>query len=178
MGWLIIELVSDASTDPRASGQPAGGVSEEEPDRAYAEQLRAAPADQVVVELLGNVLNVAQAKIGRNDARVFIDIAGLMFDQTRVHLPEELVGQVESMLGELRLVQVEAESMPGRTPEEGDLSAPPSQPSAAAGSVANTGTQDGSGRPPAPQPSGGQPGTGSAQSGSAASRLWLPGRDF
>lgn len=180
MGWPIIVHVSDANTDPRADGQSAGGVSEEQA-RAYLEQLRSVPADQVVVELLGSVLNAAQAKVGRNDARLFIDLCGLVFDHARPHLPAELTGQVEQMLGQLRLIQVEAESSPNRPLEEGDLPEPPARPARTDGGAPAESGQAGSSAPGSAgsgAPAAGGPAAGGARGGQSSSKLWLPGRDF
>jgi hypothetical protein len=135
------------------------GLSEAEV-RAYVEKLRSAPADQLLVELLFTALNAAQVKLGRNDARLFIDFSTLMLDHLREYLPDDARTQADQALGQLRLGQVQAESeaaTSGRS-EDNDIERPPT------GITTRSGEQ-----PAAPTP---PPSTG------GSSGLWVPGRDL
>lgn len=145
-------------TDP--TDQPP--VSEEEA-RQYVAQLRSAPAEQIVTELLSGLLNAAQIKLGRRDARLLIDLGSLLLDHSRPYLHRELTRQVEQALHQLRLAQVQAENEAqaesaaagSSQPEQNDLSETPAPPSGAPATPA---------APPPAQPS-------------PTSRLWVPGRD-
>lgn len=145
------------STDAGAGQQQ--GPSEEEL-REYARQLRPVPADQIVTELLFTALNAAQAKLGRKDARLLIDLAALMVEQVRPHASDDLTKQVDQVLGQLRLSQVEAEreaAAKGEA-EPNDLDHVPA-PGAASSS---------SPPPTSPQPQ--------QEPSPARSKLWLPGQ--
>lgn len=137
-----------AATGPERSQQESPGVTEAEA-REYLKQLRAAPAEQIVQEVLFTVLNAAQVKLGRRDARLFIDLAGVTVEQVRGHVSEELTKQVDQALAQLRLGQVDAERSVAEEPN--DLDRTPTAPSA---------------RPAADAP----------QPPSSASKLWVPGR--
>lgn len=88
---------------------PQQGMSDEEA-RKYVEQLREAPADQVLADVLIGVVNAAQVKLGRPDARIFIDVSATLLDNVRAHLPDAIATQVDQALGQLRLAQVQAEA--------------------------------------------------------------------
>ncbi len=143
--------MSDVGPQP----QPEDAPSEEEV-RAYLAQMRQAPAEQVVAEVLQGLLNAAQIKLGRRDARLLLDTATSIVDQTRPHMSSELSTQVDDALSQLRLAQVEAEQQVAAAPEPevNDLTAAPS-----------AGTSDAPATPPAPGSPGGP-----------ASKLWVPGR--
>lgn len=83
--------------------QPTDTALSEAEVRAYVEKLRSAPADQLLVELLFTALNAAQVKLGRNDARLFIDFSSLMLDHLREYLPDDARTQADQALGQLRL---------------------------------------------------------------------------
>ncbi|PXY22164.1 hypothetical protein BAY60_19920 [Prauserella muralis] len=126
-------------------------MSEQEA-RQYMERLRSAPVEQVAAELISSVLNAAQVKLGRRDARLLIDLAAMMTDQVREYVSGDLGKQIDQALAQLRLHQVNAENeAAGREPEAGDLDRVPAPPRAA-GQAA-----------PAEQPR-------------PASRLWVPGQ--
>ena len=129
----------------------------EEQAREYMARLRAAPAEQVVAELLSGLLNAAQVKLGRRDARLLIDLSAVMIEHVRRYVPAELAKQVDDALGQLRLAQVRAEGATQGKAEPNDLTEAPAPPAEGAASQ------------PAPPPPPPQP--------SAASRLWVPGRD-
>ncbi len=143
------------ASGPATEGQQ---VSEEEA-REYVEKLREAPAEQIVTEMISVLLNAAQVKLGRRDARLLIDLSSLVIDHVRQHVSADLATQVDQALGQLRLSQVQAESEAARQSEReaNDLEQPPA---AASGQ----------------QPS--QPATSQEPPGKPASRLWVPGRDF
>ncbi len=141
----------------------ADGPSEEEV-RQYLAQMRGAPVEQVVAEVLQGLLNAAQVKLGRNDARLLLDIAAGINDALRGTGDEELVTQVDQALSQLKLAQVEAEGEVAAAgqPEPNDL--PGS--GAPAGAAASEGDAPGSTPPPAAPPQGESP----------VNKLWLPGR--
>jgi hypothetical protein len=149
--------VSDATSTPPA-GEPE--LSEEQA-RQYAEQLRSVPAEQVVTEVLSSLLNLAQVKLGRRDARLLIDLCAVLVGHARRHLSSDLSTQVDHALSQLRLAQVQAEGT-ASGPEPNDLAVTPAPP-------AGAGEQ-----PTAPPPPPAQP----PPQPSPASRLWVPGRDF
>lgn len=151
--------VSDATgtaSGPAAEGQQ---VSEEQA-REYVKKLREAPAEQVVTEMISVLLNAAQVKLGRRDARLLIDLSSLVLDHVRQYVSADLAAQVDKVLGQLRLGQVQAESEAARKaePEPNDLRQAPAPPSST---------------PPPSQPSAQQ-----QPPDKPASRLWVPGRDF
>ncbi|MFW6091773.1 MAG: hypothetical protein ACODAF_07810 [Actinomycetota bacterium] len=143
------------ASGPASEGQQ---VSEEEA-REYVEKLREAPAEQIVTEMISILLNAAQVKLGRRDARLLIDLSSLVLDHVRQHVSADLATEVDQLLGQLRLNQVQAESDAAKRSlrEANDLEQPPAAPS---------------GQPP-PQPASPQ-----EQASKPASRLWVPGRDF
>ena len=93
---------------PDGAGQ--GGERSEGDAREYARRLRALPVDQVPGEFLFSMLNAAQVKLGRRDARLLIDVAAVAHEHARPHLPGDLTRQIDQMLGQLRMGQVSAES--------------------------------------------------------------------
>lgn len=143
-------------TAPQSSEQQA----QEQQAQEYLKQLRSAPAEQVVTEILSGLLNAAQAKLGRRDARLLIDLTALVHEHARRHLPPDLTKQVDQLLAQLRLAQVQAEgTAAGRPAEPDDLAEVPPPPAGA----------------PAPPA---QPSSPPPQQPSPAARLWVPGRDF
>lgn len=135
---------------------PGGGAEQEqapsaEEVREYVQQLRSLPVDQVIGDVMFSLLNAAQVKLGRRDARLLIDVSTAVLEHARPYLPGELTTQIDQVLGQLRLGQVSAEghvSQAGK-PEDHDLD-----------------------RVPAPPPSGAVP----PPAGPEPSRLWVPGR--
>lgn len=144
--------MSDEST---TRGDQTAEPSEKE-FREYLAQLRSVPADRVLLETMSGVLTAAQAKIGRNDARLMIDLSALMLDHARQYLPAAQAQQFDQVLGQLRMAQVQGEQAVAQrgTAEENDLPQPPAPPATVAGPAA---------QPAQPQ----QP---------PASKLWVPGR--
>ncbi|WP_052667382.1 hypothetical protein [Nitriliruptor alkaliphilus] len=163
--------MSDASGPLGPSGGQPGGPSGDQPSeeevRAYLGQLRAAPAGQVVAEVVSALLNAAQVKLGRRDGRLLLDLSVGVVDGARPHLPAELLEQVDQVLAQLQLAQVEAEREVAAAAaqghqEPGDLGGDSGDtpPGAAPGADATS--------PPPASPPQDPPGAGS--------RLWVPGR--
>lgn len=134
---------------------PGSGAADEraraaEDVREYAQRLRALPVEQLIADVLFSLLNAAQVKLGRRDARLLIDLSAVAHQHAGAYLSDELSKQIDQVLGHLRLAQVSAEgqaSGPGE-PEENDLDRVPAPPAGAA-------------QPPAAPP---------------PSKLWVPGR--
>jgi hypothetical protein len=103
--------------------------------RELVEQLRSAPAEQIVAEAFFMLLNGAQVKLGRRDARLLIDLNTVMLDHASPYLPDPLVKQVKQSLDQLRLGQVSAENAVAAEgePEPNDLAQVPTPPSTASG---------------------------------------------
>jgi hypothetical protein len=96
--------------------------------------MRRLPVGQVIGDVLFSLLDAAQVKLGRRDARLLIDMTAVAHEHARPYLPEELSKQIDQVLGQLRLAQVTAEghaSQPGE-PEENDLDRVPAPPTAGA----------------------------------------------
>jgi hypothetical protein len=134
---------------------PGGGEQEQarsaEEVREYVRQVRSLPVEQVIGDVLFSLLNAAQVKLGRRDARLLIDVGTVVLEHARPCLPGELTAQIDQVLGQLRLAQVSAEghaSQAGK-PEDNDLD-----------------------QVPAPPPSGAV----QSPAGPASSKLWVPGR--
>jgi len=96
----------------------------------YVQRLRSLPAEQVIGDVVFTLLNAAQVKLGRRDARLLIDLATVAHEHARPYLPDELTKQIDQVLGQLRLGQVSAEGHPSRPgkPEENDLDQVPAPP--------------------------------------------------
>jgi hypothetical protein len=119
--------------------------------REYVQQMRSLPVEQVIGDVMFSLLNAAQVKLGRRDARLLIDVGTVVLEHARPCLPGELTTQIDQVLGQLRLAQVSAEgdaSQSGK-PEDNDLD-----------------------RVPAPPPSGAV----QSHTGAGPSKLWVPGR--
>lgn len=120
-------------------------------------QMREAPAEQVLVEVINVLLQAVQVKLGRRDARLLIDAVAAVTAATDGRVDPTLQAQIAQALTQLRLAQVEAERQEGIAGETGATAA-----DAAPGAV-----------PPSPAPS---PQASPAPGAPAASRLWVPGR--
>jgi hypothetical protein len=108
-------------------------VRDSQDAREYARRLRSLPVDQIVGEVLFGLLNAAEVKLGRRDARLLIDVTTVAHDHARPYLPGQLTERIDQVLGQLRLGQVSAESQAGQgVPEENDLDRVPAPPSARA----------------------------------------------
>jgi len=112
-------------------GAAQGEERSAEDARDYSRQLRSLPVDQVLGDLLFSLLNAAQVKLGRRDARLLIDVAAVAHEHARPYLQGELTRQIDQVLGHLRMGQVSAEGHPSQ-PEENDLDSTPAPPSTGA----------------------------------------------
>jgi hypothetical protein len=135
-----------------APGDAAGMPSEAEMEQMLL-QMREAPAEQVLVEVVNVLLQAAQVKLGRPDARLLIDAVAAVAESASGRADAALLGQVAQAVTQLRLAQVEAEG--GAGPVSSGAPAAPAAPPA-------TGTPS--------------PATGPSADGAQASRLWVPGR--
>ena len=114
--------------EPGGAGQaderPAGDA------REYVQRLRSLPVGQVLGDALFSLLQAAQVKLGRRDARLLIDVTAVAHEHARSYLPGELTRQIDQVLGQLRLGQVSAESHASQQgqPEENDLDQAPAPP--------------------------------------------------
>ena len=168
--------MSDVPFDPSTAADLGGQQQpSEEEIRAYLSQLREAPVDQVLAEVSNALLNAAQVKVGRRDGRLLIDATAAMTDAVRGHAAQELTDQLDQALTQLRMAQVEGEQQVAQAAasgqaESGDLGTDPAAGDAASDQGAR-GADAGAGAQPRQAPPQ-QPSAG----GSAASRLWVPGR--
>jgi hypothetical protein len=124
------------------TAEPGGAGKADEPSaedareaadaKEYARQLRAFPADQLLRDFLFSLLNAAQVKLGRRDARLLIDVTAVAHEHARTHLPGELTRRIDEALGQLRMAQVSAENRADQQAqrEENDLPAAPAPPPA------------------------------------------------
>jgi hypothetical protein len=119
--------------------------------REYTQRMRSLPVEQVIGDVVFSLLNAAQVKLGRRDARLLIDLGTVAHEHARPYLSDELTKQIDQVLGRLRLGQVSAEGHASRRgePEENDLH-----------------------RVPAPPPAG----AAQSPAGRASGKLWVPGR--
>ncbi len=142
-----------------AQDAAAGGPSEAEMEQMLA-QMREAPAEQVLVEVINALLQAAQVKLGRPDARLLIDAVAAMADTLQGRADASLLDQVGQAVSQLRLAQVEAEG--GAAPAEQAVDAGGPAPSGA-----DTAPDAGPAAAPTPPP---------PAQGGQGSRLWVPGR--
>src|SRR3954454_17552742 len=72
----IQEMMMAMSTENASGdGQQVGGAGESEHDAdELVRRLRSAPAEEIMTELFSTLLSTAQVKLGRRDARLFIDL--------------------------------------------------------------------------------------------------------
>lgn len=157
----------------------AGGQQQpsEEEMRAALGQMRAAPAVQIVAEVQSALLNAAQVKLGRNDGRLLLDLAGMINDHTRGLVDEQLTQQVDQAMQQLRVAQVEGEQEVIAAAQEGhseanDLSRRPPEPGAQREAAPTGDDADDA----APTEGGAQQQPAAGNGGQGASRLWVPGR--
>ena len=140
-----------------AEGMP-GMPSEAEMEQMLL-QMREAPAEQVLVEVVNVLLQAAQVKLGRSDARLLIDAVAAVAQAASGRADAALLGQIGDAVSQLRLAQVEAEGH-----------AAPVSPVATGTTAAPTPGAEAPRAPTSP-PAGPDPGPGDQ-----SSRLWVPGR--
>ena len=147
------------NTSPDTSSedqQEAPAPTSEEDARRFVEQLRSTPAEEILADVFSTLLTAAEVKLGRRDARLFIDICTTMLEYADRYVSDDLGKQVEKVLGHLRLGQVSAESQVRKgIAEPNDLSSVPKPAATSAQTEAPT---------------------GGGSTDSPSSRLWVPGR--
>lgn len=141
-----------------AEAGPPGAPTEAEMQQMLA-QMREAPAEQVLVEVVNVLLQAAQVKLGRPDARLLIDAVAAVAESIAGRADGALLDQVNQAVTQLRMAQVEAEGSTGAGAAEGAAEPTATTPPPAAPSGPPSSAQ------PGPAPGAGQ-----------ASRLWVPGR--
>ncbi|MBO0838900.1 MAG: hypothetical protein J2P28_25760, partial [Actinobacteria bacterium] len=121
-----------ATTEPGSSADSDTPLSAED-IRDFAKLLRSLPVDQVIGDVMFTLLNAAQAKLGRRDARLLIDVSSVAHQHARPYLPDALTKQIDQVLGQLRLSQVSAEGHAAKSgeQEENDLKMVPAPPAEA-----------------------------------------------
>lgn len=155
--------MSDVPSDPTAQAAAGGGGQEpsEEEIREYLGQLRSAPVDQVLAEVSSALVNAAQVKLGRQDARLLLDVVAAVSETVRGRVGDELPGQLDDVLAKLRMAQVEGEREVAQATSQGHQEAA----DLAGDEPSDAGATPPPSAPPTSPPSGGD----------AASRLWTPG---
>jgi hypothetical protein len=137
------------------STEQPGELSEEEL-RAYLDQLREAPAADILVQAYTMIGTGAEVKLGRPDARLLIDAMAGLVSAVGARLGE-LGTRMQGGVAQLQSAQVEAERQVAQQAQAQQPAAPeaPAQPPAAPG---------------------GQGGSGGQGNQNLTDRLWIPGR--
>jgi hypothetical protein len=150
-----VDVDPSAGTSSKEEREGAARISAEDA-RKLVERLRSTPAEEVIADVFSTLLTAAEVKLGRRDARLFIDLCAATFEYAGRFVSEELAKQVENALGQLRFAQVSAESQTAKQggDEPNDLTRTPTPPATGARAEAPTGGSS-------PQAS--------------SSRLWVPG---
>jgi hypothetical protein len=147
---------------PPPPGRPGGGPSEAELE-ALLVQMREAPVEQVLAEVINVLFQTIQVKLGLADARILIDVVAGLAQTTAGRIDAQLHAQISQALSQLRLAQVEEEKRQGTAGASvgvaGSATGAPGSPAAASAPAEGSGA-----------------GVGSPDAGNAASRLWVPGR--
>ncbi len=73
--------------EPGTGAEDERALSEEDV-REYARQLRSLPVEQVMGDILFSLLNAAQVKLGRRDARLLIDVSAVAHEHARPYLSD------------------------------------------------------------------------------------------
>lgn len=153
-------------SDAPFAGQPGDpGQPSEEELRQYVTEMRSAHAGEIVAQVVSLLLNGAQVKLGRKDARFLLDLAASVNDQAGQHLDDEFTGQVGQVLDQLRMAQVEAEKELAQLLADGQI--PPEQNDLGSAPAPEAGAPSS----PTEQP----PSAPSSPQRDAGSRLWTPG---
>ena len=120
-------------TAPSGSGAEHGPTLSADEVRERLRRMRSLPVEQVIADAVFTLLNAAQVKLGRRDARLLIDVSTVAHEHARPYLTDDLARQIDQVLGQLRLGQVSAEGKPTPPgePEENDLDRLPAPPSTA-----------------------------------------------
>ena len=67
--------------------QPGSADTTENDARELVERLRSAPAEEIITDLFSTLLSAAQVKLGRRDARIFIDLCAQALNMPVVTCP-------------------------------------------------------------------------------------------
>jgi hypothetical protein len=117
------------------TGPGSGADREQAPSaeeiRKYVERARSLPVEEIVKDVVFNLLNAAQIKLGRRDARLLIDLSAVVHEHARPYLSDTLTNEIDQVLGQLRLGQVSAEggnATQPAAPEDNDLDRVPTPP--------------------------------------------------
>ena len=128
--------------------------------QAYVEQLRSAPASDLVVQAWSMLGTGAEVKLGEADARVLIDAMAAIAQSVGARLPDGVGERMQAGVAQLQTAQVQAE----RERSDPAPASPPPPDAAAPKQAAGTGQQA--------EQAGSAP-----QADRATDRLWIPGRD-
>lgn len=163
---------SDVPGGIPGAGSPGQQQPSEEELREYLAQMRSAPADAIIAEILQSLLQVAQVKLGRNDGRLVLDTIAAVNDAVRGRVDGQLTGQVDEVLTQLRMAQVEAEGEVAEASGAGHVEHNDIGDGATAGDGGHAAAEGGVGAPTPPpsSPSQQQP-----PGSSGGKRLWTPG---
>jgi len=153
-----------------ADGMGPEGLSDAEMQQMLAE-MREAPAERILIEVINALLQAVQVKLGRPDARLLLDVVAAVTESMQGRTDAELVTQATDAVMRLRMAQVEAES-------EVSGSGPASSEGPSSEGRSGSAATDGAVPPPAPgpSPSATQTGRGPQSDTGGGSRLWTPGR--
>ncbi|WP_336250291.1 hypothetical protein [Stomatohabitans albus] len=99
------------------SDQPNRQPSEQE-IMAMIAQLREAPVRDIILQGLGLMVSGAEAKLGRQDARIIIDVVAAVVETAGDQLGD-VQSQIETMVAELKTAQVQAEAKLAEAGEQG-----------------------------------------------------------
>lgn len=172
---------------PPPSGGPGPGpggpdeqISEEEL-RAYLARMREAPVGELIAQVISALLNGAQVKVGRRDARLLIDLAGTVAETAAPHLDDGFNREVSQVLAQLRLAQVDGEQQIAEAAAAGqdvrggnDLANAPTTSRAGTTEGPGSGGAGVEGTPASPPPE--EAPSQAAERSRGSSRLWLPGQ--
>src|SRR5579875_4032980 len=90
------ESSGQEGTRQEGTRQEGGGQEQArsaEDAREYVRRMRSLPVDQIIRDVLFGLLNAAQVKLGRRDARLLIDVGGVVHQHARPYLPEAPAAQ-------------------------------------------------------------------------------------
>lgn len=138
--------------------------------RAYMEQLRSAPVEEVVAQAFSMLAAAAEAKLGETDARVLIDgIAGLT--QGVGSRLGQLGAQMSQGVSQLQMAQVQLEKRDAAS--DGSTTAEQAGESGSAGAAGGAATS----APSKDDAAAARPAAGGgADQERMTDRLWVPGR--
>src|SRR5215469_6003433 len=130
--WRVRRFAVVDAAEPDAGNDKQ--TASEDDLHQHVQRVRELPVEQVLGDVVFSLLNAAQIKLGRRDARLLIDVTAVAHEHARSYLPDKLTKQVDEALGQLRLGQVSAEGSATAKdePEKNDLERMPAPPPAGA----------------------------------------------